>query len=347
MKNRAIYLSLLFILAITIAEASVYLPVVPFREDEIAQTNASSSLQQASLSELRWLVQNSDEMQLRAAEVLIEKGDSSTITRLVYAMRQGNAAAEQILYANASAQMVPFLLEDVAHGSLESYSGMGGDVAPIGRVRVAATAIVTEALSRIEGLPPETTTWLRTLKREGNARYQYVPEQSKIIIDWWQHNGFAILSGRNADAAWLPENRELIRSTFLAWENSRRMLPPPLPPDLPPEVVQPISATPIKLSEPFDAWVDRVSSAATINLTVAPVNFGGIEADEVSPDKGANSVPSERRPTLPLKEQMQSRSTVQMQKNSSIWDAQILWTLVTVVIAAAIGLLWLLLKRRS
>jgi hypothetical protein len=54
----------------------------------------------------------------RAARILIAANDQAAILRLVYALKQGNPVAEQVLIRNPSVNVVPFLIEEVAHGSL-------------------------------------------------------------------------------------------------------------------------------------------------------------------------------------------------------------------------------------
>jgi hypothetical protein len=85
---------------------------------------------------------------MKAIDKLIAAGDEPTIARLVFALRRGNTHAEYILLKNASVVMIPYLLEDVAHGSLEHYSD-DSDTPPIGQVRVAATQIASAAIASI------------------------------------------------------------------------------------------------------------------------------------------------------------------------------------------------------
>ncbi|OYV04253.1 MAG: hypothetical protein CFE26_17900, partial [Verrucomicrobiales bacterium VVV1] len=98
--------------------------------------------------------------QLEAATELIKSGDEKAILRVVYALKQGEPAAERLLWNNISLMMVPFLMEDVAHGSLDDYY-VGILETPFGRVRLAATEIVARALAENPNFTDETQRWLQ------------------------------------------------------------------------------------------------------------------------------------------------------------------------------------------
>ncbi len=267
------YLSVIWLLSLSlVASASVEMPIEPYPATLLESTNKSLAVAGASLPQLRLIVERFEHSEQRAAaEALIARGDEATIARLVFAFRRGNALAEGILLSSASVSVVPYLLEDVAHGSLDHYCG-GGHPA-IGRVRVTASAIVVAALSRTQNLPAETAEWLDDLRRYYAGRYDHVPELSKTLLDWWSHNGEAMLGNRPNEAAWLPLERKLDPMIFESWRRVNDAKPPPPPPAAPPLPREPLSALPLLIAESFENWASRVVEAKQRDVTWASVDF--------------------------------------------------------------------------
>ena len=176
-----------FLLFPILAVASDELPIEPYPSELLTDVAEGQGIAEATVPQLRAIAERGGFLrQEEAVKELISRADDATVARLVYALRRGNALAESILLDTASLPMVNYLLEDVAHGSMERYYSSGEPA--IGQVRVAATAIVTEALARTPGLPADTVEWFESLRRTGSRHTVFVPEQSKAVIDWWTHN---------------------------------------------------------------------------------------------------------------------------------------------------------------
>ena len=252
--------------------ASNELPIEPYPPELLAEVADGHGIADATVPQLRTIAERGAfSPQSEAIKELIARADVATVARLVHALRRGNSLAEHILLDTASLPVVIYLLEDVAHGSMERYDPIGGP--GIGQVRVAATAIVTKALAGTPGLPTATVAWFESLRRTGSVcPIIFVPEQSKAVIDWWTHNSSAMQTGKPEKATWLPDDKLLIPNAYTAWEKSRSAIPPPPPPS-PPPVPPPHSSLPFSIAEPFGQWVERVAKLGNLDLKFAEVDF--------------------------------------------------------------------------
>lgn len=317
--------------------ASNELPLEPYPSDLIAEVAVNQSLAEATVPQLRAIARDGEfSRQIEALKALVAKGDDATVARLVYALRQGNAAAEDTLMQYASLPMVNYLLEDVAHGSMERYYGDGNPL--IGQVRVAATAIVTKALANTPELPADTVEWFQYLARTGYPRLAYVPEQSQAVIDWWSHNASAMQSGNLDKATWQPTDKELIPAQFNSCEKSRIMMPLPPPPALP--LIRPTQPSlPFSLAETFPQWVARVSNSSNLDLRVAKVDFDG---------RLKERVPKELRNSSPMTDQRVVSST--LNANQATGDKSssslLIWS-IEVFLFTVSCLFWLSYKKRA
>jgi len=210
------------------------LKVVPFGPDLLAPVAENAKVDLATVPQLRSLLGSSDwTARYEAGQALVQSGDVPAILRLVYALKQGYSDAERVLLDHATIQVVPYLLEEVAHGSLQrspEYS-----LNACGRVRGAATEIMARAIERNAGLPDETKEWVKSISRSGGMTiFQTVPEKSQALLEWWVHNQVALSAGKFHEAVWLPAEKALIPKVFQAWQKMDQTRPPPPPPPPPP-----------------------------------------------------------------------------------------------------------------
>jgi hypothetical protein len=271
--NRIVKLIALTLLLITrSSNADDQLPLVPFPPGMLAPVPGHLEVAGATVPQLRSILISGNETdRLKAGKALAQSGDHPTIQRLVYATKQGNSLAAEILHDSASLYVIPYLLEDVAHGSMKLV--LGDSLNPYNRVRVTATEIMTETLAAIPGLPAEITAWLNDLARGGGLALMLVPEKSKALLDWWEHNGEAVLAGRANEATWLPAERKLTPRIFEAWlevDRAKPLLPPPPPP---PILQEPLSPLPVRVDESFESWAKRIVDPKLRDVTWATVDF--------------------------------------------------------------------------
>jgi hypothetical protein len=212
-------------------------------------------------------------------------------------------------------------------------------------------------LASIPDLPTESAAWLKETasKGAGGLELAFVPEKSKALLDWWMHNGEAVLAGRPHEAIWLPSERELMPQIFEAWSEVARSKPPQPPPQPPPIPREPPSALPIHVEEPFESWAARVVDAKRRDVIWATVDYetGRSVKPSIqeryapeSSDKHLNQIANQSKPPKPP-------SPASPRSNSSATDTEsglplsAPWSVVIVIIVAAIGLMWLLIKRNS
>lgn len=331
--------------SIMVASSSVELPIEPYASGLLEPVNPDLPLASASIPQLRTIVEQSEatSLQMKAIDKLIAAGDEPTIARLVFALRRGNTHAEYILLKNASVVMIPYLLEDVAHGSLQHYSD-DSDTPPIGQVRVAATQIASAAIASIPGLPAETTAWANEFAFRSVLPYFYLPAKSKILLEWWNHNGEAVFDGRAGDAVWLPTERMPDSRIFDAYMAATASKPPPPPPVSPiPAQPESFSALPLQVEEPFKDWAARVVDPAQRNVRWASVDY-----------EAGKSVPPELLATADFKPpeiaagkngSPNGISQISPQINTSEdTEGSSSRTLSALVSLAAITILWLILR---
>lgn len=312
--------------------ASQILIISPFDKADVdvvaGKSNAQSSVQHLRAT----LVAGELNDQLAAGAALVRLGDDKSIARLVYAARQGNPVAWEILLDNPSLKSVPMLLEDIAHGGdISSIVGGGGDCVTVsGSVRGLALQAALGALSSQTSLPKQTLDWFHYLRNQSLESQSF--GKSKLLLEWWDHNQSAVRSGRLDQAVWLPEVRTLPDAS----ENpsaSEMVLPPPPPPPPPP-------AKQKQLAETFDVWVRRIANPANLDLTFAPMERAAAGVLDSSSSLSDPKLPSVEKNSL---SRSNATFTAVFGPNGELTP----WSIIVVSIMAAGGLLWLLLKRRS
>jgi hypothetical protein len=328
-------------LALPIAEiAAESIMISPFDEKEL-QRNIEHLSPNLSVSELR-AVMTSGEFrdQYQAAEELIRMGDDKTILRLVYALKQGNAFAEQLLLDNSSFVMVPILIEDVAHGSLDCY-GDGHPNPVLGRVRLAATEIVARALAENQSFTASTQKWLQSVAYGNGIAISSLPEKSRLLTEWWILNEGLLIAGKMHEAKPLPvmrfpsERPEIISS------------PPPPPPPPPPPTLQKDSP-PLEVLEPFEVWAKRVTRSDQRDLSYIELVFQNGKLIEVPPKRLSPSVKSTAPPdtSLQLPAPKDTPENKPNSKPGEVSAPSTPWSIMVVLIVVAAGLSWLLIKSR-
>lgn len=338
MKSLAAPLAVCFLSLAFASGSPPQLQLPAFDPSSLAPASSETAVAGATLPQLRTqLLSNNYAVQDEAAKALIAAGDAATISRLVYAMKQGNDVAQSLLRATPSVKMLPYLLEEVAHGSLQPHVGKDFE-----RVRVAATEITVQALAGMSGLPEETSQWLQSLAHAGGHAYFLVPEKSKAVLDWWAHNGEAVQSGNNAKAGWLPAERELSPLTFHQWsERSSAKTPPP--PPARPKVDDPFYL-PLPVAEPYEAWAARVSDFKKLDLTYAKVDFE--TGNSVIPQPGA-SKSAAAAPSNDGEPQKHTASPQAPSPPQTVAPASAPWFTWLLLAASAVGLWLFALKARA
>ncbi len=347
-------MALMLLLITRSSNADDELPLVPFPSDMLPPISDHLEVSGATLPQLRSILVSANASdRLNAGKVLVQSGDHPTIQRLVYAMKQGNTMAAEILHDSASLHVIPYLLEDVAHGSMKLVPGYS--LNPYDRLRVTATEIMSKTLAVIPGLPDESIVWLVDMAGggggSGGLEFMFVPEKSKALLDWWGHNGEAVLAGRANEATWLPAERKLTPRIFEAWREVDQAKPP-LPPPPPPTFSQePWSPLPLRVDEPFESWAKRIVDPKLRDVTWATVDFETGSSVRL----GVSAIdPSERNGQLAVRGDTQTGSPSVASPNGSAPTRDVRkaphlvapWHLFVVMIIAAIGILWLVLKRR-
>jgi len=252
--------------------------VPPYEPEQLEAVYGKADLALATTGQLRTLLtteQSPIGLRWDAARALIKAGDDATIARLAYALKQGNVDAMAVLRENATLQMVPYLLEEVARGNMDRLP-VGG-VEDFNFLRIAAGQIVGFAFKKIPGLPEETRRWLYDLAPAGDYPWrETVSERSKALLDWWEHNQAAVLAGEASKADWLPVERSFPTIVRDQWHQKIKA-DPPLPPY--PEQPQPLGpppALPLQPAESFDVWYHRVRNPENLDLTYVPVDYGAM-----------------------------------------------------------------------
>lgn len=326
------------------------LPIVPFPAHMLAPIPENLVVDHATPPQLRaMLTVVSFANSRNAARALVRAGDDATIQRLVYALKQGNGPAAEILYEGASLQVVPYLLEDVAHGSMAHFTA--SSLSSFDRVRVSAAEIMAETLSKIPGLPAESTAWLKDVARCDGRSLMLVPEKSKVLLDWWDHNGEAVLAGRASEAMWLPVERTITPRTYEAWWKKHRAKPPPPPPSPPPIPRDPPSELPVQVDEPFESWASRIVDPKRRDVTWATVDYEN--GTSVKPDNremrpadapGKAMIRGYNQSGLPSQASSSSSNAIAAKSEA---PSSTPWSVVAMLVVVSVGLLWLLIMKRN
>lgn len=231
-----------------------------------------------------------------AAKALVQAGDSEAILRMIYCLKQGHPMAEEILKWRPSRQVVPFLMEDVAHGSMEDFGGNLMHVS-YGRTRFAATEIVASILSEVEEYPEATREWLKYVKSgNGEGYISDLSQKSKFLVEWWILNEKAFLAERWSDVVPLPQAGSYLpfpKPKFLPGSDS-----PPVD-----EPIVPWKFTPLDVPESFEDWSSRIVHPERRDLRWEKLTFENdkwVEHPAIHLDPlGRSSVPARdiRRPS--------------------------------------------------
>jgi hypothetical protein len=159
-----IVLSLLFLCVADVPLASEVLTIPPFEKADVHMA-ADRSSAEPSVQNLRAILEDGDlNDQLAAGAALVKIGDEKSIARLVYAVRQGSPDAAEILLNHPSINVVPLLVEDIAHGDMSPIVEGSGDWSHgHGSVRNMAFKIVARTLAGQTALPERTRAWFNEL----------------------------------------------------------------------------------------------------------------------------------------------------------------------------------------
>ncbi|MEY3898739.1 MAG: hypothetical protein RLZZ214_4261 [Verrucomicrobiota bacterium] len=273
----------------------------PFAKTDVAKLDhpiprspSYEELQSISVEELRGIMVNGDAFDQRTVtKELLERGDRLTVLRLVYSLKQGNVGAIQMLRASTLAA-IPYLMEDVAQGSLAYYGSydFGDAFTSSGNVREAAVECVTTILLRAPEITGETKDYLLSIGRGRSDQIQTLSDKSKYLLQWWLLNEGAFEAGKWEDLR--PLSQEIIYPDpskdpyFLrdkSWDPKK----------------QPPFGSPMwELPESFEAWAERIVDPQRRNLDFVALSWDGTKVVEhppksLDPRTGKGS-PQERDP---------------------------------------------------
>jgi len=237
------------------------------KEDLQKHLNEETTIYEKSFSELRAIMTfgNFFEQQ-EAAKILVQAGDREAILRVIYNLKQGHWLAEEILKQRPARQVIPYLMEDVAHGNMKDFGGNLMHVS-YGRTRFAATEIVASNLSEIEEFPEATREWLKYVKSgNGEGYISDLSQKSKFLVEWWILNEKAFLAERWNDVVPLPHAGSYLplpKPKFLPGSDS-----PPV--DVP---IVPWKFTPLEVPESFEEWSARIVDPERRDLRWVKLTF--------------------------------------------------------------------------
>ena len=256
-------LSFLTLLASTDADSFCMEPytIPPFdradlafgKEEAAERLKSATSVEEKSIPELRAVLTFAEYPdQCYAAETLIRKGDRETILRVIYSLKQGNPIAEETFKSFPSREVIPFLMEEVAHGSMEDYSENWTNFIS-GKVRLTATETVANILDSVEDFPEETMKWLVYVSLgDANARSDNLSEKSKFLVEWWIINEKAFLAKKWDQIVPVPNaGSYTIPKPVILQDAALDVLPEFKPP-------QPWKFKPLEVSESFEEWSARI-----------------------------------------------------------------------------------------
>ncbi len=228
-----------------------------FRKEEIGERlREEPSYYDESLPDLRSIMTfGNHREQLSAAEVLVDAGDRETQLRVIYSLKQGNVFGVFTLGSSSPRQVIPYLMEDVAHGSMENLRGNWPDLS-YHTVRFAATEIVAGILTEIEEFPESTKEWLQYV--ESGNYYKHVfdlSHKSKLLVEWWILNEQAFLEERWSDVIPAPYGGSFPPLPKPDLSPAREEEAPPAPTEKP---SNPWSLNPVEVTESFEDWSARI-----------------------------------------------------------------------------------------
>ena len=271
-----------------------------FSQKEIEERlRVEPSFYEKDLQELRSIMTFGDYgAQQQAAKVLIEAGDHETILRVVYTLKQGSLIGVDALGGRTPRQVIPYMMEDVAHGSMEDFGGNLMHV-PYGKVRFAATEIVASILREIEEFPEPTREWLKYVKSgNGNKDINDLAQKSKFLVEWWILNEQAFLAGKWDEVVPVPH-----AGTYPPPPKPQFLPEGELPPGAEDEPPTPWKFTPLEVPESFEDWSARIVHPERRDLRWVKLTFENgkwVEHPAVRLDPPASATePSRnvRRPT--------------------------------------------------
>jgi hypothetical protein len=278
---------------------------LPFGKMEIYERMKDEpSFYEKSVPELRSIMTFGDYgEQQAAAKILVQAGDQETMLRIVYSLKQGNLFGVISLGLGSSRKVIPYLMEDVAHGSMEDLQGRW-PMMSYDKVRFAATEIVVGILNEIEDFPEATKEWLQFVE-SGNGHSKNIhdlSQKSKFLVEWWILNEKAFSEERWNDVVPPPYAGSYPPPP-------KREPSPPRSKELPPppaqETLKPWEYEQLEVAESFEDWSDRIVHPERRDLRWVKLTFENGKWVEHSPIRldplAPPSAPSRevRRPAPP------------------------------------------------
>ncbi len=255
---------------------------------------SDKELNSITVEEWRWIMATAGNTERwTAVKELVKRGDQKTILRLVYSLKQGNPEAVRLLNCFQPMAAVPFLMEDVAHGSLE-YFGVDKYGFDADKVRIAAAGCVASILAKTPSdfaatgeFNAETRECLEAIRAGYGGAIQTLSDQSRYLIEWWLLNESVLEAGKKEDARPLPKeityldvHDDKIFANIPRLDNPLALLSPAQLENL--EIVfetpekQPPKLTPEwELAEPFEAWAERIVDPKRRNLDFVALSWDG------------------------------------------------------------------------
>ena len=270
-----------------------------------------------------------------AAKELMARGDQKTILRLVYSLKQGNAFAIETL-SESSLTVIPFLMEDVANGSLEYYEGydFGDSGISGGRVRQAAVERVASILFGATEFTDETRECLRSIGRGNSEWVQGLSDEARYLVQWWLLNQDTFEAGKWDEVKPLPEEiiygdpkDDILFPRGGRWSSEK----------------QPPYGSPLwELAEPFEVWAARIVDPKRCNLEFVALSWDGkkvVEHPAKSLDPKAKQEDRQSRKS-PAPRTLTNLESVDRKKGIS-------WIKVAALLICALSILWLVRRKLS
>jgi hypothetical protein len=263
-------------------------------------------LKSSSVEVLRgFLATGEISIQSLATKELLERGDQQTNLRLIYSLKQGNVAAIEMLGAS-TLSVIPYLMEDVAQGSLAYYGSYNfGDAGTSGgRVRLAAVERVASILFTAEEFTGDTRACLRAIGRGNLNGVRGLSEESGYLVQWWLLNKDAFEAGK-----W-SETKPLAMK--IIYSDPKNDISFPADESWDPEKQPPYGSPAWELPESFEAWSARIVDPKRRNLDFVALSWDGKKVVEhparsldlrtrpgSPPDRESRKTPAPRNPPAP------------------------------------------------
>ena len=264
-------------------------------------------MQAISVEEWRGIMTTGNSsIQEMAAKELLERGDQQTILRLIYSLKQGNVFAIGTLSASTLA-VIPYLMEDVARGSLAYYGSydFGDAFTSSGRVREAAVERVASILFSATEFTGQTRECLMAIGRGRSDKIQTLSDQSRYLVQWWLLNKDAFEAGEWDQTRPLPYE--------ITYPNPKDDKTIPSDERWAPEKQPPFGSPMWELAEPFETWAARIVDPKRRNLDFVALSWDGkkiVEHPAKSLAPNARSDDREARKTPPPRDLPQPESGV-------------------------------------